>query len=356
MTRILTTVIKGILEQMKVKENEKVILLTTREIDPTSPNIAEHWFDALTESGAQSLRITVPSVEKNGKLVSSVQNREFDHQILKQADLIINLQVKFPGNIPKPINIYSDEFNDILRGGTRWQDVMMNHPETNYRRLYPRDEIIKKTQEGAKLMQEAKTIRITSKHGTDMTMDKTGRKAMACIGVANEPGRWENLGNGLVCCAPIEDSANGNMVIMPGDVFPHEGVDLLEIREPVKIKVKDGKIKSIEGGLEAGIIRKHLASKDEDAYSISGHIGWGTQDAAVLPNSKYFTTPDYEGYSGNMQNHWGKNIFDAPAKYNGFAGLNRSNGHGGPSCLNNTFYLDDEIIVNEGELVHDKCK
>ena len=48
MTRILTTVIKGILEQMKVKENEKVILLTTREIDPTSPNIAENWFDALT--------------------------------------------------------------------------------------------------------------------------------------------------------------------------------------------------------------------------------------------------------------------------------------------------------------------
>ena len=68
MTRILTTVIKGILEQMKVKENEKVILLTTREIDPTSPNIAEYWFDALTESGAQSLRITVPSVEKNGNL------------------------------------------------------------------------------------------------------------------------------------------------------------------------------------------------------------------------------------------------------------------------------------------------
>ena len=73
------------------------------------------------------------------------------------------------------------------------------------------------------------------------------------------------------------------------------------------------------GSKEAEIIRKHLASKDEDAYSISGHIGWGTQDAAVLPNSKYFTTPDYEGYAGNMQNHWGRNIFDAPAKYNGFA-------------------------------------
>ena len=42
------------------------------------------------------------------------------------------------------------------------------------------------------MMEEAKTLRIISKAGTDLKVDKTGRQAHFQCSLANVPGRWDN--------------------------------------------------------------------------------------------------------------------------------------------------------------------
>jgi 2,5-dihydroxypyridine 5,6-dioxygenase len=249
--------------------------------------------------------------------------------------------------------MYSDYFVDWLNAGVRLLDVMLCVPMANIRRLRPTKALVERTMTGAKMMQDAKEIRIVSEAGTDLTLDKTGRKGHAQKGVVDSPGSWDNYGFGLVASAPKEDSANGTLVFDTGDYILAIG---MSVTEPVKMTIKDGYIRKIEGGITAKIFEKWLAEKnDEDAYGTS-HIGWGTHYASVWTDSPLFTVADAESYPGLMQIAFGSSFFNTPAELCGFGGKNRSISHCDCDLLNHDFYLDGELIVKKGDIVHPKCK
>jgi leucyl aminopeptidase (aminopeptidase T) len=126
----------------------------------------------------------------------------------------------------------------------------------------------------AEVADQGKWVRVQSDFGTDVTFSIEGRPFNAYYGEALEPGTAGGFPGGEVNTLPVESTVNGTVVI---DSFMME-VGLL--KDPIKWKVKEGKVIDISGGKEADLLRKYLeANGDENSYYI-GEFSIGTNYAA----------------------------------------------------------------------------
>ena len=122
----------------------------------------------------------------------------------------------------------------------------------------------------AQALQGAQTVRLTSRHGTDLTYSAKGRRGNALYGVV-EPGEFSTIPTIEANVSPLEGTANG--VIVADASIPYIGIGVLE--EPVVCHVKDGRITSIEGGRQAQMLKDDLAGKaDPNVYNIA-EMGMG---------------------------------------------------------------------------------
>lgn len=352
MSATLSGLVKDILGLCKVKENERVALITTREFDP---KILEAYLTGIEETGADSLRVILPrrlgDGQKSGQLPGP-----YATDVLKAADMVIQPVTVDPSPLPD-IFMYDKIFSEILASGTRWLSIVTH--EEAMRRLFPDQELIDRTLSGVGIMEKAEEIRITSDAGTDLVMSKKGRKGHKQTGIVDEPGMWDNYGFGLVACAPLEDSAEGKLVLDAGDSSGQVPFgDRHRINpEPIELTFKAGKIVDISGGHTALMLRRYLEQNGNDgAYRIA-HVGWGTHKKAVWGGGYRFTHADWESYYGCIMMHFGVNIFDTPYRFSGLGGATAPPGiHWGGSILNCNFYLDGELIVKKGNIVHPQCK
>ena len=85
---------------------------------------------------------------------------------------------------------------------------------------------------------DAAQVHITTPTGTDITMDIEGRYFETDVII--DEGTIGNLPAGEIWCAPVEDSANGIIIVdgSIGDIGPTKGT--------LKITVKDGRIANLE--------------------------------------------------------------------------------------------------------------
>lgn len=200
---------------------------------------------------------------------------------------------------------------------------------------------------GARLLDGAGQLRVTSAAGTDLTMDKTGRRGLAAYGAADVPGHLDFWGLGAVQAAQLEGSTNGTLVLDVGDSVFHLG---RFIEAPVRIRFEAGRVIALEGGLDAALIRDTLgAAGDEGAWN-AGHMAWGvdpraiwTQPIAQTPNTGGGGA-DSESFAGAVQVQLGSNDDVA------FGGKNRSRAHLGLCLRGATLSLDGVEVVSEGVL------
>ncbi|MEJ0068972.1 MAG: ATP-binding cassette domain-containing protein [Pseudomonadota bacterium] len=108
---------------------------------------------------------------------------------------------------------------------------------------------------GARL-EQAKTMRITNDAGTDLTVDLGFYPTMVQYGFAELPGRFDHWGGGHVHTFPNEGSAHGTVVIQPGDIviLPY----CRYVQDAIRLEIRDGHIRKIEGGLDATLMRQWL--------------------------------------------------------------------------------------------------
>jgi 2,5-dihydroxypyridine 5,6-dioxygenase len=256
----------------------------------------------------------------------------------KAADIVIAMFAALPPHMW----MYSEGHNDVLASGTRTFLVM--EPVPTLRRLLPHDDVISRGYAGGKRMAAAAEIRIVDEVGTDLVMRKDGRKALVAAGVTDRPGRWDHWGGAMVGCAPLEDSAEGTLVLQPGDVIM--GL-LRRVEHPVTLTFREGLITDITGGYEAKLLRDLLESfDDENAFRLS-HVNWGTDHRA----SWNVVGMDIESYYGSVDVAIGRNMFASPDEYSGFGGSNWSMVHCDIGMLGKRFYLNGELIVDAGEIV-----
>lgn len=125
------------------------------------------------------------------------------------------------------------------------------------------------------ILNKGNEVKLTSKLGTNATFIAKGRQIISSTGVLNKEGAWGNIPSGEVYFAPIEDSADGRIII-DGSVA---GIGM--VTEPITIDIKNGSITSIKGGPEAKQLKKMLEAVGPKA-KIVAEFGIGTNPKAKI--------------------------------------------------------------------------
>jgi 2,5-dihydroxypyridine 5,6-dioxygenase len=312
-----------------VQPGECVVIFT----DPgfPHPQYPPAAFSAIRALGADAYVLTASSEDS------------FTSQVCRQAWLSADLVLGM-STIPRGIGswMYTATSDEALATGARI--LMVQEPVHALRRMAPDRVVVARTRAGAELMERAVEMRVTSSAGSDFTLRKDGRPAHAQWGVADRPGRWDHWPSGLVACAPLEDSANGRYVIAPGDVMLGQWK---YASSEVALTLRDGRIAAIDGGSDATLLREHLSAIGDDGAFRLSHAGWGTDHRADWRHIGM----DSESLLGSVMVSLGRNVFNAPARFCGFAGQNRSQAHYDICCRNASVWLDGELVVNEGRLL-----
>jgi len=192
-------------------------------------------------------------------------------------------------------------------------------------------EIMNKSRKLADILTIGQDVHLTTSAGTDLTFSIARMRGYPETGIIHEPGQFCNLPAGEACTAPVQESANG-MLVVDGS-FPGVGL----IKEPVKISVKNGYAVRITGGEEADKIRAQLRPFGREGRNIA-EIGIGTNPRAKLIGC----TLEDEKVLGTVHVALGNNI--------SFGGKVDVKSHLDAVLLNPTLVIDGKTILSNGTL------
>ena len=132
---------------------------------------------------------------------------------------------------------------------TEYITQLVSMLDTNYKELRKRQNKVKVN------IDNEREIHVKTDAGTRLKMDIDGINAISADGDFRKYGQGGNLPAGEVYIAPKEEGTNGKFVI---DASSRNRFKTELIREPITVKVKSGMITSIEGGIEADILKQSL--------------------------------------------------------------------------------------------------
>ncbi|NQU04370.1 MAG: aminopeptidase [Syntrophaceae bacterium] len=139
------------------------------------------------------------------------------------------------------------------------------------------EEVRRITAAVAQILTKGSEIHVTSDFGTDLTFSGKGRKALELTGVF-KPGSIACFPDGEAPMAPVEGTANGKLVI---DSSIHQ---IGRVKAPVTMIVEKGFVTTIEGGLDAEILKGILRKRgDKNSFNL-GEFAVGTNPAARISN------------------------------------------------------------------------
>lgn len=178
----------------------------------------------------------------------------------------------------------------------------------------------------------ARLIRATTAAGTDIVMDASGRKANCCPGFVQGPGELGSPPDVESNVSPIEESAEG-VVVVDGSI-PYPGLGLL--KEPVRLHVRGGSIVRMEGPSGVVIRLEELFSKYGPKAKVFAECGVGLNDRARLTGVMLTD----EGSAGTMHFGFGSNAT--------VGGVNDVAFHLDFVFLRPTLVADTTVILEEG--------
>lgn len=201
------------------------------------------------------------------------------------------------------------------------------------------------------LYEKTKRVRVTSKAGTNLVYERGEYPVMSQYGMADEPGRFDHWGGGHIHTFPNEGSARGKVVIMPGDIviLPY----CRYVVDPIYCEIENGHVVSIEGGVDAMLMREWLKrgeefEGDKDPYALS-HLGWG-----MNPQSRWDAIALYgdapERHRASARTFPGNFLFSTGPNSQG-GGKRTTRGHYDVPMRDCTVELDGRTIIEQGRLV-----
>lgn len=204
------------------------------------------------------------------------------------------------------------------------------------------------------LYEKTRQVRVTSAAGTDFTYECGEYPVMSQYGMADEPGRFDHWGVGLLHTFPNEGSARGRVVVMPGDIviLPYARY----VQDRIDLEIEGGHITSIKGGLDAMLMRDWLnegktSEDDRDPVAIS-HLGWGLNPQARWDSlALYGDTP--ERVRASARSFPGNFLFSTGPNSQG-GGKRITRGHYDLPMRDCTIALDGNVVVQDGRVVDPK--
>lgn len=300
------------------KKDEKILVVT----DPSSYAVAKILWDALESYPNRSM---VMMSERN---MHGEQPPECVASAMAAADVIFGC-TKFS-------LFHSQARKDAVQKGARFVNMVDYSAEMMEKgALFCNFEEVGKTcAKVADKLQDKNICRITTAKGTDFTCSIKGRNPFAQFGRILTPGVSSSPPD--IECATCAVEGTGNGIIYIDGSIPHPLLGL--ITDDIKLTIKDSKIVKIEGGKQAEIFTNLLDSfNDPNVYYI-GEIGFGLNPMCTLSGRML----EDEGCGGTIHLACGDNV--------GFGGTVKSPYHIDMVFRAPTAYIDDECILQNGEL------
>ncbi len=329
---------RRVFEMCAVRAGDAVAILSETQSRQLNVQIAEL---AALGLGARAFHVVVPTPKQTTPVpirstgaTDAIQGIEPVIAALGGSVLVVDCTIEGM--------LHAKELPAVLRAGARVLMVSNEHPEA-LERLLPTEEHEQKVKAGIKLLRGAKRMRVTSRAGTDLTVDLEGAVAGGGWGYTTRPGTITHWPGGLCLCFPRAKSVDGTLVLDRGDVnltFKRY------LESPVRLTIAADYVTDIAGdGLDAELTRSYFSAwGDREAYAVS-HVGWGMNPAARWDAMTMYDRGDFNGtelraFAGNFLYSTGANEV---------AGRHTL-GHFDLPLRNCTVALDDRIVVREGKL------
>jgi 2,5-dihydroxypyridine 5,6-dioxygenase len=190
--------------------------------------------------------------------------------VLATGDLVVDLS---GGGL-----FHTGRQGELLERGTRI--LRVREPAGRLLALFPLEALRRRVEASLELLAGASEMHLTSAAGTDLRVPIGGQPATGQYGFTDTAGRWDHWGTAIAVSAPAEGAGEGVYVVEPGDVaFPTATIGRY-LREPLTVRFEAGRVASIEGGIEAGMLEDLIAaSPTADARRLA-HVGWGCDHRA----------------------------------------------------------------------------
>lgn len=239
--------------------------------------------------------------------------------------------------------LFSLEQFAIQAAGTRILTAV--EPPELLARMLPTQEIKEKVTIAGEMLSKAKVMRITSRHGTDVTYKLNTYPAVTEYACTDEPGRWDHWPSGFVFTGGDDDGVDGTIVVAPGDVLLPQN---MYVSSPITYTIKKGWITDMRGGLDAELVKSYMdAFGDKRGLGMS-HVGWG-----MNPNAKWHNMVPgaFPGGMGMEPRSFYGNVMFSTGPNNELGGPNDTACHLDIPMRNCSLFLDDEPVVIDGDIV-----
>jgi 2,5-dihydroxypyridine 5,6-dioxygenase len=333
------------LELCKVQPSETVAVLTE---DGERQDYATAFLAAAHALGASTFQLNLPKWSTvAAKAPPGARNQLAGNraaiEALKSADIVIDLLGL----------LWSPEQTAITDAGVRM--LLVKEPVDILARMFPTDDLRRRCEASRERLAKARTMRITSAAGTDVTYRLGQYRSLDEYGFTDAPGRWDHWPSGFSFTGPSDGGVDGTVVLAPGDIILSSvAVGTKPFRRyvetPIRLTVTGGKIVRIEGdGKDASELAKFMDSFDDPrAYAIS-HIGWGMNENARWD---YLAAGESRERTGGMDARavYG-NVLFSTGPNSEYGGDNNTRCHLDIPMKNCDLSLDNEQILAAGRVV-----
>jgi len=182
---------------------------------------------------------------------------------------------------------------------------------------------------------KSEKARIVSAIGTDIELRLGTREAHALSNICHESGTLGSPPDIEAYIAPIEDAAEGIVVIDGAICLSEFGL----VREPIRLNIEEGRVVGIEGGDEAKRFEETLESLDDPNMYRIAELGIGLNPKAKLIGDPLID----EGVLGTAHIALGLNF-----TYGGT--IRDAKTHIDCVFRNPTLELDGKLLLEDGEL------
>jgi 2,5-dihydroxypyridine 5,6-dioxygenase len=324
-------------EMSKVCAGETIVLVSDLA---TRREYIEAAFAASDELGADVYEMRVNSIPSWTKVgVPTIGKCKGTLEAVKAADLLVIFHVP----------LFTRWLKEVMDSGTRVL-MIIDAPDDLEQLLSPPGlkEAVKYAEA---LYSRTREVRVVSEAGTDLRYSRGEYPVMAQWGFSDEPGHFDHWGGGHLHTFPNEGSANGTVVIQPGDIviLPY----CRYVHDAVRLEIQDGFVTRIEGGLDAKLMRDWLEDgkahdNDRDPYAVS-HLGWG-----LNPQARWYSLAlngeEPERHRAGARVFAGNFLFSTGPNSQG-GGKRTTRGHYDVPMRDCTVMLDDKVIIDKGRIV-----
>jgi 2,5-dihydroxypyridine 5,6-dioxygenase len=301
---------------------------------------AEASLSAARALGADIIDVNIPSettVDANERLSNIGQNGLSKHPWAMDACLRADMV------IDHMLLLFSHEQVAMQKAGTRV--LLVVEPVEILQRLFPDRGLRACVEAAERRLLQARTLRFTNKVGSDVTYVLDNRAILSEYGYTDAPGRWDHWPGGFIATIGRRGGVEGRVVMDRGDIlFPLKTF----VDEPIEFAISGGMVQEINGGEQADMLRRLMAEYNDPRANALSHIGWGLNPACIWD-------PTLPGIGMDGRAHYGNVLFSLGPDTE-FGGDNDTACHLDLPMRNCTLWLDDELIVEAGEVVPDDMR